>query len=102
MEFKVKSQSDKSGYINITYNNINQKTDTKRLIFYVYNENYNNIKFQMDYIDSVLLPITDDNFIVWIGAAGDSFTFDILKSTAVNQAFLYLSVLAMAVLSLVL
>ena len=48
----------------------------------MYNEKYPNQKFEMSYLDSVLLPQSDDEFTVWLGAQGSDFTFTIVGSFA--------------------
>ena len=84
VQFRVKSQAEKSGFINITYDNPALKTDNNKVLFYVYNERLNTQKFEMSYLDSVLLPSSADNFIIWLGAKGNNFKVNVLASNSKN------------------
>lgn len=82
LQFTVKSQAEKSGFINITYDDPSKKTDNNKVLFYVYNNrtDLRDKKFEMSYIDSVLLPQSEDDFVIWLGAQGSDFTIDIKAS----------------------
>ncbi len=85
LKLLVQSHSEKSGFINITYHdNSTKKTDENKVLFYVWNEKRPDKPFEMSYLDSVLLPNSPDNFVVWLGAQGGPFTFDVLASNAVQ------------------
>ena len=92
LSFKVKSQAEKSSFINLTYSNPNLKTDKKKVLFYVYNENIPDKKFEMSYLDSVLLPNSKDNFIVWLAAVGGDFTVKVTASNSVRTIVGFVSV----------
>ena len=56
MRFIVQSLSEKSAFLNLTYANPNLKTDSNKVLYYVWNERLSDKKFEMSYLDSVLLP----------------------------------------------
>lgn len=102
VQIKVRSQAEKSGFINITYDDYNKKTDNNKVLFYVYNNraDLRSKKFEMSYVDSVLLPQTSDDFIIWLGAQGDNFKINILASNSRNLITSLFAVAFMVVASL--
>ena len=84
----MKSQAEKSGFINITYDKPNLKTDKNRVLFYVYNDRLQEPKYEMSYLDSVLLPQSSDDFTIWLAAQNGNFTVTIKASgSVVNMIF---------------
>eukprot|EP00347_Sterkiella_histriomuscorum_P021995 403332048 len=101
----VKSQAEKSSFINITYDDYNKKNDTSRVLFYAYNQRYqpNNDKtlFEMSHVDSVLLPETEDPFVIYLAALGGDFNITVTASnsfklfaTTVASIFALIAVIA--------
>lgn len=76
------------------------------MLFYAWNKNYqpNNDKtmFEMSHVDSVLLPETEDPFVIWLGAMGGDFNITIIASNAYKVIATLTATLTFALFSIML
>jgi hypothetical protein len=88
----MKSQTSKSAFVNITYDDPSKKRGNDKVVFYVWNDRIGrNKKFEMSYNDEVLLPNSEDSFVIWLGANNSDFRVSIF---AANSKTLVASVMA--------
>lgn len=110
VQLNLKSTAEKSSYIEIEYNdvaatgstNVN-KTINQNVLFYVFNNRLKGVRtFDMTNVDKVLLPVSADDFTVYLAASNADFNITILASQSVfGRALSFaLSIIALAAFAL--
>ncbi|CDW75398.1 UNKNOWN [Stylonychia lemnae] len=86
LKFTVKSQAEKSGFISLGYQDESKKSDTRKVLFYVYNNRLqtgaDRRRFEMSHVNEVLLPHSDDTYTVFLASQKSDFNITLTKSNA--------------------